>query len=351
VPDAIEPAVDPPFSPQPHALADVLSGNRTGPAWADRWLRWAATAGGFGVLAMLAVVLVVLAIGAWPSISVYRTALFTRSQWQAAGPGQPAIGAGLGVLFATLVTAVAALALAVLPSIATAIFITRIASQRLAGAIHFIVECFAAIPPVAWGLWGMLVLVPALARFVITPLSRFDSIRTATAAFSAQPGNWYAMGAGNLLNVSVVLALMIAPTMTARCCEVLKHVGRGQIEAAIALGATWWQSVREMLTNCRGGLIAAGLLGLARATGETMAVIMVLGPVYPIGLVDGGSPASGQTIASLLANRFGTAATALERSSLIELALVLLVLSLIFTMTGRRLDRRHFSQPRWARPR
>jgi phosphate transport system permease protein len=130
----------------------------------------------------------------------------------------------------------------------------------------------------------------------------------------------------------LVLAIMILPIITAVSRDVLRSVPRAQIEGTLALGATWWQSSKEMLKYSRSALFGAVMLGLARAAGETMAITMVIGNNNRI------SPsifAPAQTMSSLLANEFAEAGSAVHRSALAEVALILLLMSLLFNVTAR----------------
>jgi phosphate transport system permease protein len=115
---------------------------------------------------------------------------------------------------------------------------------------------------------------------------------------------------------------------------VLRAVPRAQVEGTMALGATWWQSAKEMLKYSRSGLFGAIMLGLARAAGETMAVTMVIGNNNQI-VASLFAPA--QTMSSLLANEFAEASTEIHRSALIEVALILLLMSLAFNVVARYL--------------
>ncbi len=133
----------------------------------------------------------------------------------------------------------------------------------------------------------------------------------------------------------IILGIMIIPIITAISRDVLRNVPLAQIEGTIALGATWWQSCREMLKYSRSALFGAIILGLARASGETMAVLMVMGSAATIVT----SPFSaGTTMASTLAGEFPEASTSdLHRGALMELALILLIMSLAFNIVARYL--------------
>jgi phosphate transport system permease protein len=125
---------------------------------------------------------------------------------------------------------------------------------------------------------------------------------------------------------------MILPIITAISRDVLRSVPRAQIEGSLALGATWWQSSREMLHFSRSALFGAVMLGLARAAGETMAITMVIGNNNRI---TASIFAPAQSMSSLLANEFAEASTELHRGALTEVALILLLMSLLFNITAR----------------
>src|SRR5205814_3239606 len=132
----------------------------------------------------------------------------------------------------------------------------------------------------------------------------------------------------------LVLAIMIVPIITAIARDILRGVPRAQVEGTTALGATWWQSSKEMLKYSRSGLFGAVMLGLARAAGETMAITMVIGNNNQIRP----SPfAPAQTMSSLLANEFAEATGDLHRAALLEVALILLAMSLLFNVGARAL--------------
>lgn len=190
-------------------------------------------------------------------------------------------------------------------------------------AVSFLVEFLAAIPSIAYGLWGMQVLAlflqSDLEPLMISVLKGFGVGVTAVPV------------GRDMLNGGLVLGIMIIPIVTAISRDVLKAVPGAQVEGTTALGATWWQSSVEMLKFSRSALFGAVMLGLARAAGETMAVTMVIGnnPQIEWSLF-----APAQTMASLLANEFGEA-SGLHFSALMYVAFVLLVMSLVFNVVAR----------------
>jgi phosphate transport system permease protein len=135
----------------------------------------------------------------------------------------------------------------------------------------------------------------------------------------------------DMLCGGLILGIMIIPIITAISRDILNNVPVAQLEGTVALGATWWQSAVEMLSFSRSGLFGAIILGLARAAGETMAVTMVIGNNPHIAL---SIFSRAQTMSSLLASKFQEAED-LDRSALLEIALILLILSLLFNVTAR----------------
>ena len=318
--------------------------------------------GAVGIIAMLVVLLGVLAFAAWPSIQTFGWKFLVTSEWRpnevsaplkdAAGKvvmrnGEvvmqkiaPAFGA-LPAIYGTAVSSILALVVAVPLSFGTALFLVRMSPRWLAGPVSFLVEFLAAIPSIAYGMWGLFVLAPFLQAY-IEPAIR--------ASVSWIPGveSWLfteaaTRGGETLVRVlpltgrdmfcgGLVLGIMILPIITAISRDVLRTVPRAQIEGTLALGATWWQSSWEMLLFARSALFGAVMLGLARAAGETMAITMVIGNnnrIHPSLF------APAQTMSSLLANEFAEASTEIHRSALTEVALILLLMSLLFNITAR----------------
>lgn len=258
---------------------------------------------------------------------------------------KPGTYGALAVIYGTAVTSGLALAFAVPLSLGTALFLVRISPKRLTGPISFLVEFLAAIPSIAYGMWGALVFSPFLQNHVESWMGglyqragqprAFHWLFQGTVTVGGQTHvRELALNGRDLLCGGFVLAIMIVPIITAIARDVLRSVPRSQIEGTVALGATWWQTSKEMLRYSRAGLFGAIMLGLARAAGETMAVTMVVGNVTQI------SPslfAPVQTMSSLLANSFQEANDPMLRSALTEVALVLLVMSLAFNVIARYL--------------
>jgi phosphate transport system permease protein len=219
-----------------------------------------------------------------------------------------------------------ALVIAVPLSIGLAVFNTEMCPLRLQGALSFITDLLAAIPSVVYGLWAIFVLVPLLRNYVEPWLAKYFGW---TGIFEGAP---YGIG---MLAAGMILAIMVVPIISSITREVLLAVPRHQREAALALGATRWETIRiGVLRNARPGVIGAIILGLGRALGETMAVTMVIGnrPEISKSLL-----APGYTMASVIANEFTEATGDLYLSALIEIGLALLILTLVVNAAARLL--------------
>jgi len=193
-------------------------------------------------------------------------------------------------------------------------------------AIAFLIELLAAIPSVVYGLWGIFVLAPWLRQWVQPALGASLGF---LPLFQGPP---YGVG---MLAAGLILAIMIVPFITAVGQEVLLAVPNVQREAALALGATRWETTRlAVLRYGRSGLIGAVLLGLGRALGETMAVTMVIGnrPEIAVSLF-----APGYTMASVIANEFTEATSDLYLAALVEIGLLLFVVTVVVNALARLL--------------
>ena len=253
----------------------------------------------------------------------------------------PAFGA-LPAIYGTAVSSILALVFAVPLSFGAALFLVRLSPRWLAGPVSFLIEFLAAIPSIAYGMWGLFVLAPFLQHHVepamrsglswIPGVERLAIYRNGRRAAAQTLVRTLPLTGRDMFCGGLVLAIMILPIITAISRDVLKTVPRAQIEGTLALGATWWQSSWEMLRFSRSALFGAVMLGLARAAGETMAITMVIGNNNQI---NASIFAPAQTMSSLLANEFAEASSELHRAALTEVALILLLMSLLFNVTAR----------------
>jgi phosphate transport system permease protein len=256
-----------------------------------------------------------------PSILKFGLSFLTSSSWD---PVQEEYGA-LPFIFGTLVSAAIALLISVPLSIGAAIYLSELAPPRFERPLSFLIELLAGIPSIVYGLWGIFVLVPWIRTSVEPPISKYLGF---LPIFHGAP---YGFG---MLAAGLILSVMVLPIITSISRDVLKAVPQLQREAALAIGATRWESTRLILRDARPGIFGATLLGLGRAIGETMAVTMVIGnrPTVSFSLFD-----PGYSMASVLANEFTEATTTMYVSALIEMALLLFVITIIINMLARLL--------------
>ncbi len=291
---------------------------------ADRVFNWSLRAVACLILLLAAGLLIQLVVASWPSVTKFGFGFLVSSEWN---PVRGRYGA-LPFVYGTLFSSLVALALALPLALGIAIFLVELAPSWLRRPASTLVELLAAIPSVVYGLWGLFVLVPWLQRSVEPPLGQ------ALGWFPLFSGPPYGVG---MLAAGLVLAIMILPIIASVVRDVLSAVPLTQREAAIGLGATRWEATRlAVLPAAKPGIIGATILGLGRALGETMAVTLLIGntPQISASLFE---PAS--TMASVIANEFNEAA-GLQQSALTEIALVLLVVTVVVNAIARLLVRR-----------
>ena len=229
----------------------------------------------------------------------------------------------LPFIYGTVVTSALALALAIPIGIGAAIFLAELAPPRISDALTFLIELLAAVPSVIIGLLGVFVMIPVLR-------SLEPAIRGALGWTPLFSGPFYGV---SLFSAGVVLAIMIVPFIISISREVILSVPADQREAALALGATRWESTwRVVIPYARKGIMGSIFLALARSLGETMAVTMVIGndPKINHSLF-----APGYSIAAVIANEFTEATGDLYTGALIELALVLFALTIVINAVAR----------------
>jgi phosphate transport system permease protein len=284
----------------------------------DRVFEGVAVAAGVIILAVLAAVAIFLIAKAMPAL-VASPAELERANtdfWPYVPP----------LIFGTVWAALLALLFALPLAVGIALFISHYAPRKLAQGLGYVIDLLAAIPSVVFGLWGILVLAPA-----VRPLYEWLVNNVGWFPLFAGPVS----GTGRtVLTVAVVLAVMILPIITALCREVFLQTPRLHEEAALALGATRWEVVKmAVIPFGRAGIISATMLGLGRALGETMAVAMVLSPsiLISFALLQSQNPT---TIAANIALKFPEAA-GLGINSLIATGLVLFVITFVVNALAR----------------
>ena len=257
-----------------------------------------------------------------PAIEKFGLGFLTDSKWV---PNRSVFGVA-PFLIGTTVSSLIALIFALPLGLAIAIFLSEdFLPLPVRQFVRFTVEMLAAIPSVVYGLWGIFVVIPLVQAFGAWAVVAFKNVPVLNTIFAPPAyGN-------SMLTASLVLALMILPTITAISRSALVSVPGTLREGAYALGSTRWEAIfGVILPTAAPGIVAATILALGRAMGETMAVAMLIGNSSRLtwSLL---SPAG--TLAGLLANQFGEA-EGLQVSSLMYAALLLVVLTLLVNMAG-----------------
>jgi phosphate transport system permease protein len=323
--------VSPPETRPSPSLAAADSGpHRTHPSRisiegavnADRVYRAAIL--GFALCVPILLLLIFIEVGtaAWPALRQFGFQFLTSSAWD---PVAGQFGAAPAIA-GTLITSLIALALATPLALGGAIFISEFSPAWLRQPLSFFVDLLAAVPSVVYGLWGVFFLLPLL-REQLMPFLR-DTLHLGATPFFAGP----AYGP-SVLAAGIILSIMVLPYIAAVSREVLMAVPRAQREAALALGATRWETITgAVVPYARSGIIGGIILGLGRALGETMAVTMVIGnrPELSASLF-----APGYTMASLIANEFSEATGDLHVAALMAVGFVLFLLTLIVNAIAR----------------
>lgn len=273
----------------------------------------------------------VLVVGSIPAIRAFGFRFLFSSEWDP-NPDHEQYGA-LAFIYGTLFSSIFALAIAAPVGIGVAAFLHEVFSPRLRSVVAFLIEILATIPSIVYGVWAFFVL-RGWVESSIQPL--FNRIFGSDFILFRGPP----LGFG-LLTGTLVLATMVLPIIVSISLDAMRAVPDSYREAALGLGATRWEMIRmAVLPAARSGLVGACILAFGRALGETMAITMVIGNANKIGW-SLFQPAN--TIASAIASQFGEAAD-LMLSSLIELALILFVMTLVVNIIARTIIRRISAQ-------
>lgn len=289
--------------------------------------RSAATAAGGVIVAAIALIALFLLIRAWPSVMANKANFFTTSEFNTSDANN--LKFGIKDLFmVTVLSSLFALVIAVPIGVGIALFLTQYSPKVLARPFSAVVDLLAAVPSIVFGLWGFLMLAPKL-----EPLQTFLN-NNLSWLFLFKDGDVSIAGGGTIFTAGIVLAVMILPIITSVSREVFGLTPRSQIEAAQALGATKWEVVRlTVLPFGRSGVIAGSMLGLGRALGETIAVLIVLRTSSQAGkwsLFDGG-----YTFASKIASAASEFSSKLPTGAYIAAGFVLFALTFVVNALAR----------------
>ena len=302
---------------------------RRRPRFGETGLRLLAGATALLLVAIMALLVYETVRQARPSIQEFGLGFITSDQWNAVTDQFGAFNFIIG----TLLTSVVALVIAVPMAIAIGLFLSELAPRVLRTPVGLMVELLAAIPSVVLGLWGILVMGPFLAAHVEPWLSDHLGFIPLFSGYPSSQG---------VLPACVVLSIMVVPIVASISRELFLSVPSDLKQGAMALGATRWEMVRSvMLPYVSGGLVASTMLGFGRAVGEAIAVTQVIGGANAISR---SLFPPGDTMASRIAAQYAGTPTALSRSSLAYLAVLLLIISLITNIAAQlisgRLQRR-----------
>lgn len=242
-------------------------------------------------------IFLMLLVKAQPSLAAFGPGFLFRSVWD---PVKDQYGA-LPFIYGTVVSSLLALIIAAPLGIGCAIYLSEVSTSKFKEWIATMVDMLAAIPSVVYGLWGIFILGPIFGL--------------------------------SMMSAGVLLAIMVLPTITAVSREVLQAVPGTLRESARALGATRWETIKlAVLPPAASGIIGSIMLGLGRAIGETMAVTMVIGnrPEISASLF---SP--GYSLSAVLANEFAEASSDLNFAVMVEIALILLFITVLINGLAR----------------
>jgi phosphate transport system permease protein len=310
------------------ALAVVPSGKGAKIRMGDRIFRWITSGSGVFIIVLIGLVAAFLIAKAVPVIGKDKANfLFSRGFQVQAAPLEFGVA---DLLWVTVISSLIALVMAVPVAIGIALFITHYAPRQLRRPIGYVIDLLAAIPSIIYGIWGIYVLAPhlqvvqrALYHLGFIPLFKDKGVAT-----------------GSIFDASVVLAVMILPIITAISRDVFERTPRENVEAAWALGATRWEVIRlAVLPYGRPGVVSGAMLGLGRALGETIAVMLILskpsGAPFSFSIFDGG-----QTFASLIGLNMQEANGATETGAFISAGLVLFLLTFAVNAAARAIVNR-----------
>lgn len=307
------------------SLLEPTSGRR-----GDSVFKTVALAAGLVVLGILALIAISTTREAWPAFQQEGFGFITSSTWV---PADGKFGA-LAFIYGTVLSSFIALVLAVPVSLGIALYANEAAPRRLRKPVVYVMDLLAAIPSVVYGLWGIIVLAPAIQPVYKAISGAVGDIPVLGWFFNGNSGRSY-------MTAGIILAIMITPIITSLSREVIATVPSAQREAAYGMGATRWEMIRAaVLPWSRGGIVGSVMLGLGRAMGETIAVALVIGsqPQITSHLFE-----AGDSMAAVIVNQFGEA-SGVHRSALIGLGVVLFGVTIIVNVSARsivsRFDRR-----------
>ncbi len=296
----------------------------------DRVFGGITSTSGLVVLAIMGAVGVFLAIQATQALRATGLSFLTTSEWQ---PDRNKFGIS-AVLLGTVLIAVVAVAVALPIAMGAALFITEVAPPWLRSSLVALVDLMAAVPSVVYGLWGLFLLqgqVISLSRWLNTWLG-WIPIFHVQGADPDNPLSSTSVFTSSTFIAGLVVAMMVMPISCVVMRQVFSQVPLGEREGAYALGSTRWGMIRVVaLPFGRGGIIGGTMLGLGRALGETIAVVLIISPRFDINfhILEAGS----NSVSSLIAIRYSES-SGFGLSALMAAGLALFAVTLVVNFTA-----------------
>ncbi|WP_344672168.1 phosphate ABC transporter permease subunit PstC [Catenulispora yoronensis] len=291
----------------------------------DRIFRAGFRAAGLSVFAIMGLIALFLAIRGAQALHVTGWSFLTEQRWQTA---THRFGVGAALLDGIIIACIALL-IAVPVALSAAIYISEYAPSGLRRTLISLIDLMAAVPSIVYGLWGMLFLTQRIVGFEAWLSSHLGGVLPFLKVRNEQSAASFTQSA---FIAGVVVALMVIPIICSLSREVFSQAPTGEREGAYALGSTRWGMVRTVvLPFGKGGVIGAVMLGFGRAMGETIAVAMLITPVFAI--TTHPLQAGGNSISSLIALRYGES-DKVALSALMAAGLVLFLVTLLVNMAA-----------------
>ena len=285
----------------------------------DRIFKWVVIGAAGYTLLMLALVAFSVAEGSGPVFGLEGPGFFIGTDWNPV-EGRESYGA-LPYVVGTLISAGIAMVIGVPISLGIAVFISEIAPARIGTPVGFVIEILAAIPSIIYGLWALFVFRFWIVDFIERPLH--EAFGGTLPFFARTPFGL------DIFTAGIVLGIMIIPIISSISREILRAIPNSQREAAYSLGATRSETVWKVLfPYAKAGLFGATIIGLGRAVGETIAVMMVIGSVTGLAAIPDSFFSPSQTLAGAIASEFNEAITSVHVSALLGLGAVLFILTM-----------------------
>ena len=302
---------------------------KKGSSITDKIFKYVAIGAATYVLVIMIMIVIDLTTGSAQVWQQEGISFITGSDWNSV-EGRESYGAAPYIM-GTLVNAGIAMAISIPLSFGIAMFLSELAPKLLRTPLAMVIELLAAVPSVVYGLWGLLVFRTYIQNWIEMPLHNLFGDQS--IIFAGTPFGL------DILTASIVLAIMIIPTISSISKEIMLAVPNSQREAAYMLGATKWEVFRiAVLPYSKSGLIGAIILGLGRAVGETMAVTMLIGNATGAAAFPSSLFGPGQTLSSIMANEFAEASQGgLHLAALIGIGLILFLMAFVINVVAHLL--------------